>query len=804
MKISRKKTVFSLIFFCLLSLSSILKGQINSDINPALLNSKWHAEWISYPGVSLKDYGVFHFRKNFELKRKPDSFIIHVSGDNRYRLYVNGIEVCAGPARSDPDHWKFETVDIAAQLSEGKNAVSAVVWNFAEYAPLAQMSNKTAFILQGNGPGEMLVNTDSSWRVFKNVAYIKPNKKPLRTVVGPGESLNLALYPNGWERSDYNDAHWVQPKLLGAGIPYGKFGDWEWMLVPRDIPFMEHKLQRMSTIRKTENVIADQRFLKGGSVILIPANQKARILVDQAFLTTAYPELIVSGGRGARITLGYAEALVDANGAKGNRNDIGEKSFDSDYLDTFVLDGSSKVQLKTLWFRTFRYLELSVETKADPLVLNDLYSYFTAYPFQENAYFKSSSERLQKIWDTGWRTARLCAGETYFDCPYYEQLQYIGDTRIQSLISLYVSGDDRLMRNAINQFRYSMLPLGLSQSRYPAHQAQIIPPFSLYWIDMVHDYWMHRNDVAFVKQQFNGIRNVLAWYETQVDQYGMLGPSDWWNFIDWSFQPWNDEQPVGGSPKGIQKGNSAILTLQYVYALQLAAELFERNGFAGQAKIYERQGQLLLEKTRQFCWNQERGLLADSPGQDSYSQHANIMAVLTGMFTKTEEKQVMTAILHNRQLTECTLYYKFYLFRAMDKAGFGEDYLAQLAPWQKMVDLGLSTFAETPDPSRSDCHAWSASPNYDFLALVCGIKPGSECFKTVKITPHLGSLNFVEGKVPHPEGEIIVHFKKSGNQGLQAEINLPGQLTGTLVWKDKIVPLHPGKQTFTLFTKLKL
>ncbi|SMC52462.1 alpha-L-rhamnosidase-related protein [Pedobacter africanus] len=799
MNISRKTSLFVLIFFCTLSFNSIcLKCQVNGSINPAILNSKWQAEWISYPDISLKDYGIFHFRKSFDLKNLPESFVIHVSGDNRYRLYVNGAEVCAGPARSDPNHWKFDTIDIAPYLIEGKNTLAAVVWNFAEYAPLAQMSNKTAFIVQGNTAKEMQINTNSSWLIFKNEAYVRPKKKPLRTVVGQGEVLHMALYPNGWEHPGYNDSHWLKPKLLGQGIPYGKFGDWEWMLVPNTIPFMEHKLQRLSSIRKAENITARPQFLKGQSPVYIPANQQVKILVDQAFLTTAYPELVVSGGKGATITLGYAEALEDGNGTKGNRNDITGKTVNSDYLDSFILDGGSDIHLKTLWFRTFRYMELSIKTKGEALVLNDLYAYFTAYPFQENASFKSSDQRLQKIWDTGWRTARLCAGETYFDCPYYEQLQYIGDTRIQSLISLYVSGDDRLMRNAISQFQQSMLPNGLTQSRYPAYQAQIIPPFSLYWIAMVHDYWMHRNDVNFVKQQFNGIRNVLSWYEVQVDQNGMLGPSDWWNFIDWSFQPWDNQHPLGGSPKGIQKGNSAILTLQYVYALRLAAELFDQNGFDDQAKIYIRQSELLLEKTKQLCWNIQKRLLADSPEQNSYSQHANIMAMLTGMFHATEEKQVMIKILHHKELTECTLYYKFYLFRAMDRAGFGDDYLLQLKPWQRMIDLGLTTFAETPEPTRSDCHAWSASPNYDFLALVCGIKPGSQGFKTVKITPHLGALNFVEGKVPHPNGDIIVSFKKRGKDGLYANISLPGQLTGTLTWKGKTVQLHAGKQIHVL------
>jgi hypothetical protein len=54
-------------------------------INPDLLNGRWNAQWISHPTESLLDYGVFHFRKDFELKEQPKEFIINISADNRYR-----------------------------------------------------------------------------------------------------------------------------------------------------------------------------------------------------------------------------------------------------------------------------------------------------------------------------------------------------------------------------------------------------------------------------------------------------------------------------------------------------------------------------------------------------------------------------------------------------------------------------------------------------------------------------------------------------------------------------------------------
>src|ERR1700676_1058456 len=97
--------------------------------NPALLTERWNAHWLSVPSVSRHDYGVYHFRRTFELAQKPTAFLVHVTGDNRYQLFVNGQLASLGPARGDLFHWRYETVDIAPQLKAGRNALAAVVWN---------------------------------------------------------------------------------------------------------------------------------------------------------------------------------------------------------------------------------------------------------------------------------------------------------------------------------------------------------------------------------------------------------------------------------------------------------------------------------------------------------------------------------------------------------------------------------------------------------------------------------------------------------------------------------------------------
>ena len=88
---SMKTHLFLLLFFCCsLSLSSQirLEGYKQADINPDLLAGRWNARWISVPDEPANVYGVYHMRKTFELSEIPSRFIVHVTADNRYKLYL--------------------------------------------------------------------------------------------------------------------------------------------------------------------------------------------------------------------------------------------------------------------------------------------------------------------------------------------------------------------------------------------------------------------------------------------------------------------------------------------------------------------------------------------------------------------------------------------------------------------------------------------------------------------------------------------------------------------------------------------
>ena len=148
-------------------------------------------------------------------------------------------------------------------------------------------------------------------------------------------------------------------------------------------------------------------------------------------------------------------------------------------------------------------------------------------------------------------------------------------------------------------------------------------------------------------------------------------------------------------------------------------------------------------------------------------------------------------------LSPASYYFRYYVARAMVHAGLGDDYIAELGPWRKMLALGLSTWAETPEPTRSDSHAWSAHPTLDLLTIVAGIAPSSPAFKTVRITPHLGPLQHAQATMPTPHGLVSVTYAHD-TTGWTAKVSLPDSLPGVLAWRGKEIPLHNGEQQLKL------
>ncbi|MBL7697398.1 MAG: alpha-rhamnosidase [Chitinophagaceae bacterium] len=777
----------------------IVPGRVVSqNIQRDLLHKQWAASWIEVAGEPSDQYGVYLFRKKINLSSKPSSYTIHVSADNRYKLFINEKLVSLGPARNDIGHWNFETVDIAQWLHRGENVIGAIVWNEAQLRPEAQISLRTGLIVQGDAEAGTDVNTNSSWKGIRNKAYkpLRPNIPNTYYVSGPGELVHMSEQPRNWMKPDFDESSWKNAEIVMPGNPKNIMGPFGipvgWLLVPSMLPQMELKTERIKSVREAEGINVPASFPAEKSPVTIPANTVVNLLLDQGYLTNAYASIHFSAGKDASISIGYAESLYTNYPEKGNRNETEGKHFVG-RRDSIISDGSANQQYTTLTWRTYRYLQLHIVTRQEPLMLDDIYGTFTGYPFELKAKFESDNGDLSQIMQTGWRTARLCAVETYMDCPYYEQLQYIGDARIQALISLFNSGDDRLVRNALNLMDNSRTPEGITESRHPSYSPQYIPTFSLWYIGMLRDYWMYGADTIFIKNKLPGARDVLNYFHKFQQDDGSLKHVPYWMFSDWVEKTgWVH----GVAPAG-KDSSSSIIDLQLLLAYQAASDMEQESGIREYASLYNKYAAQLKATIRKKYWDSSRGLFADQPEKESYSQHANALAILAGVVAGAEANAIAKKILSDTSLAPASIYFKYYLHRALVKAGLGNDYIQWLDVWRQNLKMGLTTWAEMSDinGSRSDCHAWGSSPNIEFFRTVLGIDSDAPGFTKVKIEPRLGSLTNAKGEMPHPNGVIAAQYVKQNNKW-SVSIDLPVRTSGSLIWRGKSYPLKAGKNAF--------
>ena len=123
----------------------------------------------------------------------------------------------------------------------------------------------------------------------------------------------------------------------------------------------------------------------------------------------------------------------------------------------------------------------------------------------------------------------------------------------------------------------------------------------------------------------------------------------------------------------------------------------------------------------------------------------------------------------------------YYLSRAFEKGGQYKGAFEFFDNWKKMLELNCTTWCENPDNPRSECHAWSCAPIYEFSANILGVKTtlGDE----IVIQPNIGTLNYARGTVPTRFGNVEVDWKISGGEfeikvksedGIKKTIIMPG------------------------------
>ncbi|NQZ76381.1 MAG: alpha-L-rhamnosidase N-terminal domain-containing protein [Ekhidna sp.] len=330
----------------------------------------------------------------------PKELIVHTSGDTRYQLYVNGSMVTWGPLTGDLRHWYYETSDIAPYLKEGKNVIAAAVLNYGSHPPDSRVTVQTGFLLCTDDQRNKFLNTNKkNWKAIHDKAYM-PNvidKSQVNGYYGGGSREivdgNAPIW--GWNETGFNDDDWGAAKVVERA--FAKTCKWasRWKLTPRTLIHEKLTPAKFESIRIKEGLTIDGDFLSGSGEIQVPANTKARVVFDWGSEVTAYPVLKTSSGEDAVITCTYVEAPYIGDPKKknkGNRNEVEGKNFFG-YYDRFTTDGGEHRAYRPFWWRAFRYVEMTIETSNEPLVIEEYSGITSYYPFEQKAFFSLSDKK---------------------------------------------------------------------------------------------------------------------------------------------------------------------------------------------------------------------------------------------------------------------------------------------------------------------------------------------------------------------------------------------------------------------------
>ncbi|MDI4647094.1 alpha-L-rhamnosidase C-terminal domain-containing protein [Cohnella hashimotonis] len=757
----------------------------------------WTADWTHEDESGIGKF--VYFRKTVELGEGPFNCTLRISADSRYRLFVNGHSICSGPSKGDRFTWYYDSLSIGDRLRPGQNVIAVQVLRY----PYAGGGNQSVWRtrlpglyvhadIRNPSSNEIVhAHTDDSWLCLKDEAIVL-TQGVYTQFLGVTESVDGAKLPVGWDNVRFDDTGWQKARSYVFDTKHGELRPWE--LSERPIPMMYENGRTFQSISKFAGSDEAEEYwanlLSGRGAVFIEPKKSVTVDVDAGELTTGYIELLMSGGQDAAIELLCAECyeqepiLVPWLRDKGDRTDSvnGDLYGDIDlYKPAGEGDesGSKLEKYEPFWFRTFRYVRIKIETKEQPLRLHRLTYRETGYPIDVAAEYRSSDPEESVLWDISVRTLRRCMHETYEDCPYYEQLQYAMDTRSQILFTYCLSGDDRLARKTFYEFHSSLLPQGLTQSRYPSVATQVIPGFSLYWIYMLHDHMMFAGDRKMLERYLPSIDAVLGYFHRTIDASGLVGPMNprYWSFVDWA-DKWKDDY---GVPDAAKKGPLTVYCLMYAYALRQAAEIADYANRARLASEYRDRASDMIRAVRTHCMSADiPGCFTDGPNVEAYSQHAQIWAILSGAASVEEGRNALLTALDDPSFVPCSFAMSFYQYRALTMVGLYERVHELLAPWRKMAKDGLTTWMEDTVSQRSDAHAWGSVPIYEYAAETLGVHAKAPGFKEIGIRPFIGRLTHAGGRVMTPHGPVDVDWRVDDGY-FHISAKWPEHLTCTLV-----------------------
>ncbi len=604
-----------------------------------------------------------------------------VSADDYYKLCINGVYVCEGPAPGYPSSYYVNEVDVTPFLKKGKNTVALDVY----YQGLINRvwvsgDMRQGFICELNADGRTILRSDETWH------YICPSSRTQGEIYGydtqATEKIDLRSEPENWMLNDFDDSVWPRCAVRTRA---------DYKFVLQETPVPKAEMLTPELVRRDGNTA----------------------LYDFGKEIVGVPVVKVSGEAGSEVLIRCAEELGEDGGA------LFRTRCSCVYEDTVVLNGKTAT-VETYDCKGFRYIETAAGEGAQVLAVS---ARKIAQPYDEKAFtFSSDQKALTDIMELTRYTLVTAVQHGFVDCPTREKGQYSGDLIVAATGYSYVTGNTAMFKKALTDWGRSAFISKNLMSEFPCSLHQQIADYSLLYPYALMTYYNLSGDGELLKSGEEIANRMMEVFSSYARRDGLIeNVSCAWNLIDWPVNLRDDYDYPAATP--CAEGCHNVIN-----ALWIGANLMMEKIRAILGIKQSPESPRLIKAFNDTFLNRETGLYIDREGSSHSALHSNMYPAFFG-FTDPACKVTVGNFLAEKGLS-CGVWAAFFALKALCAMGRHEtaySLMTGCAPhsWGNMLKEGATTLFEAwgkdDKNNTSLCHPWAAAPVTVLIEDILGI-----------------------------------------------------------------------------------
>ena len=760
-------------------------------------------QWISDPAFDRKVNFYFEVRKEFRLYPVPDSLMVSITADSRYRLFADGRFAGTGPVRNSNSIHYIDQIPVQLDKRAETHEIRIQVYGSCEMN--FTFHSVTAAVL---AEAEGLFATDETWE-----------SRPMTAWRREVDHFTRQLSFMEWRDDTQKEATWR--KAILAESPQKR------LMINKLPPLVEHTIlpadippAMAADPTGTDDPFKLGRFLQDEAAPPLAPEK----LTSLPSLMSPDGECVIQPGSGVRLLFDFDREITGAfslelDAPEGTTADVtyGEEKVNGRISSAFkrapyhftdhyrLKAGTSRIG--TLFMnRGFRIVQVVLRNFNSPVTLRYAHGLDRRRPEPVRASFHCSDDRLNRIWEVCLETISACASDTFTDCPWRERGFWVNDLLVNNLANLACYGNREIHRHCLELAFSQVCDNGMIPAICPlpapldGPYLLVFPATNLFMMLILSDYRLYTGDDATVLRFLPDMERILNAMWNMADKDGILltNPDvEMWHFYDWSFEL--NDLSLNGQEE-------SMLSSLFILAAREFSRTAQELGYAFDSKELERRWRKTASNLERRFFSQEKEKLVDHAWHEKEkesvqisTQLAQALWLLTGEASTAVRPKLIAALTSS----DCIIpeyYLHYFWFQAARLAGLEEESLRRIRHyWGRCMETGSPTLyeagihkfgKEAMHGTGSLCHAFGTIPLHELQTMILGVEPLHSGFSLFRFNPHLFDLKFAFGRIPTPFGNIHVDLQP-GN----AKIEIPCGCTAILPTGQF---LSPGIHTLSL------